>query len=134
MAIVVNVDNGRLLLATNFSAFCQAYPQKNYALVVKSDLKFEGFGGTTQVTQFITFIRRKALAASRSRDKEWIADFAATHLDGEAFLWHLNLDQAVQMDWDKLQRALVERYSAQAAAQSPGSTKYLSLPTPKRVL
>lgn len=84
----------------------------------ESDLKFEGVGGTTQVTQFITFIRRKALAASRSRDKEWIADFAATHLDGEAFLWHLNLDQAVQTDWDKLQRALVERYSTQADAQS----------------
>ncbi|KIO28799.1 hypothetical protein M407DRAFT_176738 [Tulasnella calospora MUT 4182] len=33
MAIAVNVDNGRLLLATNFSAFRKAYPQKNYALV-----------------------------------------------------------------------------------------------------
>lgn len=38
MAIVVNVDNGRLLLATNFSAFCQAFPQKNYALVVSRPL------------------------------------------------------------------------------------------------
>lgn len=97
--------------------------------IAESDLKFEGVGGTTQVTQFITFIRRKALAASRSRDKEWIADFAATHLDGEAFLWHLNLDQAVQTDWDKLQRALVERYSTQADAQS---AKYLPLPIPKK--
>ncbi|KAG8924091.1 hypothetical protein FRC01_011957 [Tulasnella sp. 417] len=89
-------------------------------------MKFEGFGGTTQVTQFITFIRRKALAVSRSRDKEWIADFAATHLDGEAFMWHLNLDQAVQADWDKLQRALVERYSTQAAARPSTSTKMVA--------
>ncbi|KAG8950650.1 hypothetical protein FRC04_007274 [Tulasnella sp. 424] len=75
-----------------------------------SDLKDQGFNGTADVTQFITFIRRKALAVCRSRDKEWMADFAATQLNGEAFVWHLDLDPAIQADWDKLQRALVERY------------------------
>jgi hypothetical protein len=74
-------------------------------------LIFESRDGL-ECEEFIHQVRVAALAAGKSRDMVWIADFAAGCMKGDALRWHIALDVDVQYDWRALQKALVLQWPA----------------------
>ncbi|KAG8892242.1 hypothetical protein FRB99_002855, partial [Tulasnella sp. 403] len=68
---------------------------------------FEGIDGI-ECEDFIHLVRRRAYL--EGRDNEWIVNYAATCLVGDALRWYLGLDEEVQEDWRLLQKALIAKY------------------------
>lgn len=61
-------------------------------------------------SDFLQRIRRMALSRGRSRDFEWMADVAASHLSGDASKWFETLEDEVQQDWNLLRKAFARKY------------------------
>ncbi|KAG8902934.1 hypothetical protein FRC01_009403 [Tulasnella sp. 417] len=59
---------------------------------------------------FIRQVRRKAFEAGKSRDKDWMADYAVSCFADDALKWSMRVHRDVLEDWDVLQRALMEEY------------------------
>jgi len=59
---------------------------------------------------FIVAVRKRAFDQGKARDNDWIADFVATCLRGDALLWHMKLPKETRYDWVTLQDALVKRF------------------------
>ncbi|KAG9028380.1 hypothetical protein FS837_003894 [Tulasnella sp. UAMH 9824] len=79
--------------------------------------------GGEECMGFIRQVRRKALEASRSRDKEWMADYAVSCFADDALKWSMKVQRHVLEDWDVLQSALMEKYcnDGVASVQPSGS-------------
>ncbi|KAG8963776.1 hypothetical protein FRC05_004522 [Tulasnella sp. 425] len=62
--------------------------------------------------KFIAAVGRHAHSEGKHQDNEWQADFAAScfQASGNVMRWYRLLDEDVQTDWDKLSKALVERF------------------------
>ncbi|KAG9040506.1 hypothetical protein FS837_000528 [Tulasnella sp. UAMH 9824] len=73
------------------------------------DVCFRGLDGE-ECTGFIRQVRRKAFEAGKSRDKEWMADYAVSCFADDALKWSIKVHRDVLEDWDVLQRALMEEY------------------------
>ncbi|KAG9040505.1 hypothetical protein FS837_000527 [Tulasnella sp. UAMH 9824] len=73
------------------------------------DFCFRGIDGE-ECMGFIRQVRRKALEAGKSRDKEWMADYAVSCFADDALKWSMNVHRDVLEDWDVLQRALMQEY------------------------
>ncbi|KAG8894457.1 hypothetical protein FRC01_012947, partial [Tulasnella sp. 417] len=72
--------------------------------------------------RFVREVRRFALEEGRNEDKKWMADYAATRLEGEAFFWHaFELDDGTRSNWDKLQLAILERARGANPSSPPAS-------------
>lgn len=71
--------------------------------------EFYGIDGR-ECDRFIAQVVRKAFQKSKLRDSEWLAGVAATGFRDDALHWWLDLDDDVQGDWKKLQRAMRERW------------------------
>ncbi|KAG8954568.1 hypothetical protein FRC00_005789, partial [Tulasnella sp. 408] len=63
-----------------------------------------------ECTGFIRQVRRKALEVGKSRDKEWMADYAVSCFADDALKWSMNVHRDVLENWDVLQQALMEEY------------------------
>lgn len=86
------------------------------------DFCFRGLDGE-ECMGFIRQVRRKALEASKSRDKEWMADYAVSCFTDDALKWSIKVQRDILEDWDVLQRALMEKYcnDGVASVQASGS-------------
>jgi len=96
------------------------------------ELGFTGAGGDIECQVFINSIRQHALAVGKSRDPNWMADFAASRFWYGAFSWYNNLPQRTRGNWDSLVNALCEEYMSSAANQLRlrASISIVSTPTP----
>ncbi|KIO32054.1 hypothetical protein M407DRAFT_19079 [Tulasnella calospora MUT 4182] len=88
-------------------------------------LTFKGTG-PEECEQFVSAIRRRALAEGKHRDNEWIAYLASSCFVGEALYWYEGLDQAVQSNWRHLRHAILERFGQ--GSQSQGVSLRLQTP------
>lgn len=61
---------------------------------------------------FIRAIRATAWKEGKIRDPSWIADFASLHFSRKARSWYSRLPQDVRQDWEKLEVALVDRWTS----------------------
>jgi len=78
---------------------------------VPEDLVFRG-GGGTECERFLIAIHRWAFEREKDEDDRWLARFAATRLEGDAYRVYVKLDNDVRRSWDLLRQALLERYPA----------------------
>ncbi|KAG8950666.1 hypothetical protein FRC04_007291 [Tulasnella sp. 424] len=94
-----------------------------------------------ECSSFIRQVRRKAFEAGKSRDKEWMADYAVSCFAEDALKWSVGVPPNVLEDWDTLQRALMEEYckyripsvglsgAAATPAAAPAASPGITLPT-----
>lgn len=70
------------------------------------------FNGVTgmKCEALIRSIRCVSLAAGRSADDAWCAEYCATRLDGAALRWYETLDMATQGSWKLLRPRLLQRW------------------------
>lgn len=76
---------------------------------VPTPILFKG-NAEDQVEEFIRQIRAEAFQNGKSRDDEWIADFAGTCFAGNALWWYEGLELETQSSWKLLRQALVTKY------------------------
>lgn len=99
------------------------------------DLCFRGLDGE-ECMGFIRQVRRKALEVGKSRDKEWMADYAVSCFADDALKWSMKVQHNVLEDWDVLQRSLMEKYcndrvaSVQPDSVPAGTTTAAAPPPP----
>lgn len=60
--------------------------------------------------QFIAAIIREVHAQGKLWEDEWIADYVAIHLAGDAVIWWSALDEETQRSWRLLRQAMISRY------------------------
>lgn len=63
-----------------------------------------------EIEDFVRQIRAEVFERGKSRDDEWIADFAATCFTGNALWWYENLSPDIQGSWTLLRQALLAKY------------------------
>ena len=82
---------------------------------------FDGLDGLS-CEAFVRLVRQFAFSKDRGKDDEWIAQFAATRMDGAALRWLEDQPEETQDSWKLLRRAVLLRWSPiNARAQSPPS-------------
>lgn len=64
-------------------------------------------------------VNRYAFKNDKTKDDEWIAQFAGACMAGEALRWYVDLDDEVQESWKRLRRALLAQYATPPSARSP---------------
>ena len=72
---------------------------------------FKGIGGAEECTEFIRSVRAHAFSQGKTRDDEWIADYAATRMTGPAVIWFEGLEEETQTSWKLLRRVLLDEYA-----------------------
>jgi len=90
-------------------------------------LIFKGEDGS-ECEQFIQAIRQHAFAEGKSRDGEWIVDFAATCFTGSALRWYETLSSEAQSDWDLLRNAMLSQYPIEAVNEICDGSSQVSHP------
>lgn len=97
---------------------------------LNGDIIFYGIDGG-EAEQFIRSITKMAHEAGRYRDNDWIIERAEVALAGDALRWYIELDQDIQTDWKRLQKAIMQRYPPPAQRIfSTNIQKPLTIPTP----
>lgn len=97
-------DGGKAALDTT------AEPQSPCSTLAAEDsVKFYDRSGE-ECESFIREVRKVAFREGKSRDTNWMADFASTCFFGQALRWYEALDLSVRCDWEGLKRALLEKY------------------------
>ena len=74
-----------------------------------SDFVFDGITGLNS-GQFLRIVRQNALDKDKATDDQWIAFYAAAHMDGPALDWLENQSEEMQESWRLLRRALLLRW------------------------
>lgn len=90
---------------------------------------FSGIDGR-ECERFIRSIKSHAFAQQKQRDYEWMADLAATLLDGAALRWYSQLDEDVQGNWKLLEKALLAQYPAEVQESKENPPESSTIPTP----
>ncbi|KAG8948933.1 hypothetical protein FRC04_009134 [Tulasnella sp. 424] len=90
---------------------------------------FSGKDGR-ECERFIRSIKSHAFAQQRQRDYEWMADLAATLLDGAALRWYSGLDENTQGNWKLLEKALLAQYPGEPEGSSGIISNSSTIPTP----
>lgn len=101
-----------LTLAAGQSRFVHISPDDD-------PLLFQGIDGV-ECEEFIFAIRRKAIDAGKSKDNEWLLEFASSCFIGDALRWHIELDDEIAGDWRRLQRAMMLEWPAPKSRAAPG--------------
>ncbi|KIO31783.1 hypothetical protein M407DRAFT_19296 [Tulasnella calospora MUT 4182] len=65
---------------------------------------------------FIQNLNRRAFAQGKSKDDEWLAQYAAACLSHDALVWYYDLAEEVQSSWRKLCPALLREFSKKPAS------------------
>ena len=105
------------------------YEHATDAISISEEVHFSGTGGPPECREFVRSVRQQALKEGKSRDDEWIADYAATCFTDEAFDWFESLDEDVRLDWKLLRRELLIKYVTNNGDQGYDFT-FLLEPTP----
>ncbi|KAG8945307.1 hypothetical protein FRC00_010164, partial [Tulasnella sp. 408] len=63
------------------------------------------------VEGFIKSIRRQAFQSDKLEDDQWIANYAATCLGGDALKWFSSLEPEARGNWKILEEKLLERFT-----------------------
>lgn len=79
-------------------------------LLWSGGLEFKGID-SDEAESFVSGIRQKALTEGKEEDDRWIANYASACFTGAALRWHATLDQEIQRDWYRLQKAILLEYS-----------------------
>ncbi|KAG8941332.1 hypothetical protein FRC04_004612 [Tulasnella sp. 424] len=76
------------------------------------------FGGAPEekAATFIQNLNRQAFAKGKSKDDEWLAQYAAACLSDDALAWYYSLAEEVQNSWRKMCPALLKEFSNKPAA------------------
>ncbi|KAG8921062.1 hypothetical protein FRC01_000433 [Tulasnella sp. 417] len=118
---IVNTENKRILAVSNYPKYIEHNPSYDYTKAVKkipnlpspsAPVKHHPMADHDgeECKGFIRQVRRKAFEAGKSRDKEWMADYAVSCFVDNALEWSMRVHYNVLEDWDVLQRALMEEY------------------------
>ncbi|KAG8961364.1 hypothetical protein FRC05_006232, partial [Tulasnella sp. 425] len=85
---------------------------------------------------FIQSIRETAWKEGKLQDALWMANFAFLHFSGHALKWHSDLSPDVKQDWDKLEKALLERWPppADESDSEKAQVKKLLLLSPRQIV
>lgn len=83
--------------------------------IEEGDIIFES--GGAECERFVRWVRTSARKQGKSRDNDWLVDFAASALGGDALRWYCELDLSIANDWVTLQQALLRRYPAPSSGQ-----------------
>lgn len=102
------MDPGRYGADGHFTA---ANAQPPSASADDDDLIFEGIDGS-ECEDFVRDVRRRARAADKDCDNDWIIRLVSACLAGDALRWHFSLDREIRNDWELLQQAMLARYPA----------------------
>ncbi|KAG8949044.1 hypothetical protein FRC04_009118 [Tulasnella sp. 424] len=68
--------------------------------------------------QFIAAVNKYARAEGKLWEDQWIADFVATCVAGDALLWWSALDEETQRSWRRLRSAMLLRYRLRFAGKT----------------
>lgn len=98
--------------------------QLQKAILTKFSPTFKGIDGQ-ECEAFIHDLRQRIFEEGKEEDHGWIARYVATRVTGDALRWHASLDEEIQLDWRRLQRAMLAQYPP------PGGIK---VPSPKSVI
>lgn len=85
------------------------------------DTECLSFTGTDdpEVTVFLQRVLRVALEHERHRDGDWICGYVASCLSGDAYRFYADLDEADKLNWQKLQKVLIQQYKSEVTAPDP---------------
>ncbi|KAG8912723.1 hypothetical protein FRC01_004938, partial [Tulasnella sp. 417] len=64
---------------------------------------------------FIQSLNRRAFAQGKSKDDEWLAQYAAACLSDDALTWYYSLADEAQNSWKKMCPALLKEFSNKPA-------------------
>ncbi|KAG8892722.1 hypothetical protein FRC00_011652, partial [Tulasnella sp. 408] len=74
-------------------------------------LSFSGAPGE-KATSFIQNLNRRAFAHGKSKDDEWLSQYAAACLSDDALMWYYGLAEEVQNSWRRMCPALLKEFSS----------------------
>ncbi|KAG9046014.1 hypothetical protein FS837_005235 [Tulasnella sp. UAMH 9824] len=80
-------------------------------------LEFQG-KDLKECERFIAAVNKQARAEGKLRDDQWIADFVAICLGGDALMWWSLLDEETQGSWRLLRQAMISRFRLQFHGKS----------------
>ncbi|KAG8903901.1 hypothetical protein FRB99_002601 [Tulasnella sp. 403] len=83
------------------------------------------FEGTANVNiqELLTHVYQQAGASCKLNDSQWMAQYAASCLQGDALQWYQRLNPVAQKDWTLLQSLLIQHYLAlNCGGPRPGSS------------
>lgn len=75
-------------------------------------IRFEG-AGAKEAEEFVATVNWTALQNGKHKDHEWTAYFASSCFVGSALRWLADLDCEVTSDWNRLRRAILQRWPAE---------------------
>ena len=90
------------------------------------DPLFDGISGV-KCESFIQLVRRRAFSEGKSKDDEWMAQYAGMCFDGSALRWYESLDEEVQDSWKLLRAAILKQWPASANQSEGGAEPAQSL-------
>ncbi|KAG8923478.1 hypothetical protein FRC01_012707 [Tulasnella sp. 417] len=94
-------------------------------------LTFSGSSGQ-EAEAFVQAIQRRAHAAGKLRDNDWVIDFVSVCFEGDALRWFESLDDKTQGDWKLLKAAILRQYppgNSAGPSSSSGNNAGLAPPT-----
>ncbi|KAG9032125.1 hypothetical protein FS837_002797 [Tulasnella sp. UAMH 9824] len=80
------------------------------AMLSKYRPMFHG-GSGEEAEKFVRIVCDKAIDEGKQEDNKWIVTYASSCLAGEVLRWYAYLDSDTKQSWEKLQQALLTRYS-----------------------
>lgn len=88
---------------------------------VASSVPWVTFGGSLDESSgaFVQCVQRIGFQQGRSKDDEWLAEYAATCFEGDAIVWYAELEDEVRESWKKLRAALLRKYPPTAGGRTP---------------
>lgn len=72
-------------------------------------LTFSGSSGQ-EAEAFVQAVQRRAHAAGKLRDNDWIVDLVSVCFEGDALRWFESLDDKTQGDWKLMKAAILRQY------------------------
>lgn len=72
-------------------------------------LTFRGTSGQ-EAEAFVQAVQRRAHAAGKLRDNDWIVDMVSVCFEGDALRWFESLDDKTQGDWKLLKAAILRQF------------------------
>lgn len=109
-------------------------PRVQIEIATPESVSWPSFDGNEGLSshEFVQKVQRTAFQQGKQREDDWVADFVATCLSGEALEWYIGLDEETQTSWRKLRAGLIQRWSIQSgkASSARSDVNSANLPAP----